>query len=1103
MSNFIQTRIIPPVLSQGIVKRERLIKKINENINKSLILICAPAGYGKTTLIRDYLLEYSPRSSWLQVRPDIDNFYTFISYLTYSIRQLNPEFGKGTLAVIDDYREKFQLSKHLKRIVNDIISTFLNEFCKCFEEDVVVVIDDLGMIEDSTWLSQAFNVIFENIPSNMHIIITSRDVPDFSQSILTAKRNILKIETKDLTFSATEVEQLLKNTYGIKCSEEEIKILKNNLSGWITGIHLILQSYGEDFPKLRLDKIIIFEDIFNYFTEDIFNNLDDDVKEFLLNTSLLENFSASLCDALFESVKSKKIINKLLSKNIFIQIHSLPQGETEQTYSYQLLFKKFLNSKLNDLKTKEEIEKFIKKVSKYYISKKEAVPSINYALRAEDYLTAIPLILKNFKHFFDSGNYEIIWKWFDQLDKETLEENAELLYYKALLMKFYEGNIDESLPYLDKAIINAKKDKNHELAMESSILRIRNLLSLGKISAAIKSINEIITKKTSSENKARLHYLMAFANYQNSDYDKSLPLLDKAVKELEEGEFVIEGKDIQIDIFKLYGHIFLIRGEFAKSISYYEKVDKKADKIIDKQETYCNLILLYSLSGKFDKAVEYTVKAKETIERISVPLFKITYLLAYQALKFEFGDYEDSIRLLEEMNDIAVKLNHKYYIYLSYSLIGDSYYYLNKLSKTEEYYDLAFKYVNDDNSLEKVQYSVMKALLMKKMEPDESVEQVLLEAYEYYKKNKIIYNQTQVAFHIADYYLRTNNFQNTHKYISGTLNAASEKDYISFLQRDFMDSRYLFDFAVANNIQKDFIKMITDSLLHKKEMEWISEDCKKRITELSLSVYDITLNSFGKGDIIVRGEKIEENEWSKKKWKMIFIYLLLNSKQALTKDKIIDMFYPDTPIESVDNIFHQIVSKFRNLIKIDSFLNHDNPKSKPKKSTANEVKLTSPLIIYEDKILRINNDFTFCIDANEFEKYYKLAASEKDDDKKLLYLKKAVNIYKGDFLEGNYDNWCEELRTKYKSYMVSMSEELIKFLYAQGDYSSSVSYCEKLLKYEKLNLIAYEYTIKSYENLDKHTLAREKYSQLIKSYKIEFDESVPGYFTDKIKFILN
>ena len=1103
MSNFIQTRIIPPALSHGIIKRERLLLKINENIKKSLILICAPAGYGKTTLIRDFLLEYYPKSSWLQVRSDIDNFYTFISYLTHSLQQLNPEFGKGTLAVIDDYREKFQLSKNLKRIVSDIISTFLNEFCKCFDEDIVVVIDDLGNIENSEWLSTAFNIIFENIPSNMHIVITSRDVPDFNLSVLKAKRNILKIESKDLTFNTDEIDELLRNVYSIKCSENEIDILRNNLSGWITGIHLILQSYGRDFPKLRLDKIIIFEDIFNYFTEDIFNNLDDNVREFLLNTSLLESFSIDLCNELFETTKSKQIINKLLSKNIFIQINSPLPDEIDPNYSYQMLFKRFLNLKLNELKTKEEIKKFYKKVSKYYLNRNEHLQAITYALNAEDYETAVTMIEKHFQYYFDNGNFEIIWKWLECLNESTLEQNANLLYFKSLLMKFYEGNIEESIPYLNKAIAHAKKQKDKELLTKCYLWKSRNLISLGKISEAIKNINEILSQKTSSENKAKLLYLMAFAHYQNSDYDKSLPLLDKAVKELEEEELIIEGKDIQIDIFKLYGHIYLIRGEFAKSISYYEKVDKKADKIIDKQETYCNLILLYSLSGKFDKAVGYNAKAKETIDRISIPIFKITYLLAYQALKFEFGDYEDSIRLLEEMNDIAVKLNHKYYIYLSYSLIGDSYYYLNKLSKTEEYYDLAFKYVNDDSSLEKIQYSVMKALLLKKMELNESVEQVLLEAYEYYKKNKIIYNQTQVAFHLADYYARTNNLQNVYKYISGTLNIAQEKDYISFLQRDFPDSRYLFDFAIANNIQKDFIKLLADSLLNKKDTEWISDQSRKRIIESSDSVYDIMLNSFGKGDVTVRGEKIEENEWSKKKWKLIFIYLLLNSKRELTKDKIIDMFYPDTPLESVNNIFHQIVSKFRNLIKIDSAINPDNSKNRAKKSILGELKLAAPLIIYEDKILRLNYDFNFYIDSNEFEKYYKLVSTEKDKDKKLIYLKKAINFYKGDFLEGNYDNWCEELRTKYKSYLVSMSEELIKLLYFEGDYTGTLNYCENLLKYEKLNLVSYEYTIKSYENLDKHKLAREKYSQLIKNYKIEYDESVPNYFTEKIKFILN
>jgi ATP/maltotriose-dependent transcriptional regulator MalT/DNA-binding SARP family transcriptional activator len=1098
MNYIVQPRILPKVLSKGIINREKPLKKIAENFQKSVILVCAPAGYGKTTLLLHFLNRSSRKFSWLNVKRDMDNFYTFMTYLVHSLKQLNPEFGTATQALVNDYIERFQLAKNLKRITGDITGAFINEFCNCFREDIIIVIDDLENIENSEWLTAVFNTIFENIPQNMHFIIMTRQIPEFNFGMLLAKRNLLKITADDLVFQKNEIEELLSNVYNIKCSGEDIKVLKDKSGGWITGLHLILQSYGSKFKDLHLDKIIILEDIFNYFTEDIFNNLGEGVRDFLLKTSLLNSFTQHLCDELLGITDSRNIINELLSKNIFIQINFQESSDKESSYSYQSLFRKFLNTKLYELKPKKEVQDFLKDIYEYYLGKKDYVKAINYALELEDFDSAVPLIKENFQKYFDEGNFELLWNWFEKLGETTIEQNPYLLHCKSLMLRFYKGSIEESMPYIDRAIELSEERGDTELLVKCIILKSGNLLTLGKISEAISHLDRIIDKKMNKQSRLLLLYRLAYAYYLNSDYDKSMELLNKAINELSDSDMSKELKDTRLHIFNLYGHIFLIRGEFSKSISYYEQVAKNAEKLIDLFETYCNLVLLYAQSGKFGNASSYLSKAKEIYETVRIPIFRISYLLAQQALRFEYGDYEDSIKLLEELNEIAVKLNHKYYIYLSYSLIADSYYYLDKLSDTEEFLDIAFKYVNEASSMEKTQYAFMKALMLKKAETSKSIETVLLEVYNFYDTNKFAGTKAQVAFHLADYYFKENNLQTASTHLSEALITAKEKEYVSFLQREFMNCRYLFDFALANNIQKDFIALIKDSLINRRTEKWVSAECSKRIESLGRSFYDITLKSLGKGEILIRGITIPENNWSKKKWKLIFIYLLLNSKKGLTKDKIIDVFYPETPPESADNIFYQIISKFRNLIKISS----EGEKQKDKK-TSKELKKEPSLIEYEDGVLSLNRDLNYYIDADEFEKYYKLSTKENATEKKIEFMKKALGLYNGEFLEGNYETWCEELRTAYKSYFMLMSEELIKLLCGSGEYTDCIKYSENLLRYDKINLQAYEGLIKSYIRLDKYNLAKEKHSQLIQDYKKEYSEEPPIRIIKKIDMALS
>ncbi|MFI5211431.1 MAG: BTAD domain-containing putative transcriptional regulator [Ignavibacteria bacterium] len=1113
MNNILQIRIQPHKLPSRIVKRESLIDRITQNSNKGLILICAPAGYGKTSLAQDFLENTGTEYSWLNAHSEMNNFYIFMDYLIHSIEKIKPGFGKASLLLIEDYRDRFQLSKSLERIIDDITGTFLNELCQVLEKELFVVIDDLGNIENSKWLKLTFEKLLEKIPPNLHFIITTRTIPEFSTSILQAKRNILKIEARDLSFKAGETKQLIEVLYGIESTDDEIKILSDNLGGWITGIHLILQSHGSNFPNLRLDKIVILDDIFNYFTEDIFNSLKPEVRDFLLYTSILESFTPELCDNLMKTEESNSIIDELLSKNIFIQVNQPGDNEDPQTYSYQVLFKKFLNTKLKESKTETEINGFLKIVSGYYTLRNEYFFAVNYSLLAGDYSQAIKLIHNNFQKYFDIGNFEILWKWLETLGNERIEKDYKLLYFKSLLLKFYLGSIEESLPYIDKAMELCLSSNNTAFYIKCSISKSRNLISLGKISEAIINLNKTSDLEADKESRAKLLYLTSYAHYQNADYDNSIEMLDKATGMLED-DFDTAGTvmELRMEIYNLYGHIFLIRGDYSKSISYYERVVKKTDKLIGRYETLCNLILLYSQSGKFDKAILYQQEAKDISDRISIPIFRITYLLAYQALKFEFGDYEESIRLLEEMNEIALELNHKYYIFLSYSLIGDSFYSLNKLSKAEEYYDLAFKYLNDNNKLEKMQYSVSKALLLKKAEPIAAIEPVLMEAYEYYKEKKITYSKIQISFHLADYYRRVDNLRFSLHFLKEALEVSEEKEYTAFLQRELYDFRPLFDFALANNIQKEFIKSLNSSFLEKNDTAWISLECRKRLLEIYGSFYDIRVNLFGKSDVRIRGRLVEDAEWSKKKWKFIFIYLMLAVKKELTKDRIIDTFYPDTPIDSADNIFHQIISKFRNLGK----MSYDNKlevelskkdikpaKGKTSKKPAGEPKTIPSLVNYEDKILKINEDFRFNIDSEELVKIYRLLPIESSHVKKVHLQKQAIELYKGDFMEGSYDTWCEELRTKYKSYFVSISEELIKILFMEEDHNGVLHYSENLLRFDKLNLVAYEYMIGSLIKLNKPQLAKERYTQLNRYYKNEYGENPPGNLKSKIESIIN
>ncbi len=1100
LASILKVRTLTPNLPAGTVHRTRLHKALELNSDKNLILVSSPAGFGKTTLIVDFLTERRLSSAWVHVSVDMNNLYTFMNYLIDSLKNLNGEFGRNTAEVLEFCRENYQVAKHLKTIVNDIVGTFTNEFLHLFKDNITIVLDDLGVIGSSEWMIALMSMLMENIPPTMQIVITTRDIPNINMSQLMAKRKVFKLEGEDLRFSRGETAELLQKVYHTPCTEKELEALESNTGGWITGIHLILQAWGSAYPKLKIYNESVLEDIFTFFAEDIFKNLDEEIQNFLLGTALMEDFTAGAINRLLGANNSVQILNDLLNKNIFIQASPVLVNEDyEMIYSYQLLFKKFLVSKLHKTKNEKEIDTLLTGISGYYLEIKDYEKAVNFGLIRADREFAVNIIIEKFMDFYDGGMLNVLWKWLSAINEETVASNAYLSYYKSLLMKYYMGDAEGSLAYSDRAIDLFERNGLEQQMYKCIISKAGNLLSLGKVKEAITILKNVMNLKTNAENKAELLYKLSYAYYRNSQYDNSLTLLDEALTICIENNI----RKIQTDIFNLFGHIYLIKGEYKRAVSYYERVVKRSFSSDDKLETLSNLALISSQTGSFEKAAVFLEDAGELAERIPIPIFKIAFLLAKQAYCFEFGDYPGAITLLEEMHNIAIKINHHYYIYLSRVLIADAYYYLNSLAKAEEYYESAFSYIDDENKLERNQYAFMKALLLKKqgisMQTSAaigSIEEVLLDVFRYYEDNGSNYNLNQAAFHLADFYMKRGMGSPAKKYLADCLNKAKDKEYLSYLQREYMDSREVFDFAIANNIEKEFVKHIAHSVIDKSGLHAAEHPLKNNRENQLRLYYDVSVITFGGPEIYVRGKLIDENEWKKKKWKLALLYLLLSSKQSLTKDRIIDAFYPDTSPDSADNIFHQLVSRLRGLLRVDNILiaaGNGRESGHAKKNSKLNEGVLGPLhfLTYEDKTLKFSADFNIDIDLNRFEDYCKLSRSEKNHEKKIWYAKKAVELYKGEFLEGVYEPWSEDLRARLKRGFVSISEELISMLYAFNLHDEVIHFSDNLLSHDNLNEMAYLSGIRSLIKTEKLNSAREKYSLMLNRYADELGEKPP------------
>ncbi len=1106
----IQSRITSKRVPENVISRPRLLNLLSQHKNKSLILICSPAGYGKTTLVQDFLCKENPDYSWFHVTEDINNFYTFISYIIHALKKQKNDFGENSLEVIESLKQSMQISKDVKTIIPTVLGTFLNEFLREFNKNVFLVIDDLHNIESTEWLKLTFDLLFEDSPENLHIIITTRRVPDFNLSKLEAKRNMLQLEAKDLNFNVEEISDLLENIYSIKYTGKDIELLEKKINGWITGIHLILQAYGKDFGKIISGSNILPENIFDFFAGDIFAGLDENTRKFLISTSVLENFTPEICNLMLNMNNSAGILESLAGRNIFIESVSVPlngSGGKYTSYNYHALFRQFLQAKAKEIISVDELNRVLRSVSSYYKENNDIISAVNYALMGKDYDEALPLIKSKFDELFNQAQFNTLWEWISALPYEYFKTNAYLLFYKGKLLKYFKGEIEEAYKCF-KESIKIISDADLPFIIDCSIQIADSLLLLGKPEEALEVMQKINIENIAKMDKAKILYWLAKVYYRfgAKEYDNVVKILNESSLICEEYSF----KEIQTDIYKILGNVYQQRGDFIKSLFYYEFIVKNEKNIYLRFLTITDIITLYSWSGNYLKAKDYLDEVAGLFNRFPTVLFKRNYLRAYAIFCFESGDYESSIIHFKDLIELELKSNIKFFTFWYYILSGECYYFLNKLEESKQCYELALIYKDVNDEYQDLEYNLHNLLLAKKNHGDHLFEETLINDLKYFEENNLIYSQVQIEFHLTDFYFRKKQFNTAIDYLSRSLNKSAEKQYISFLEQNFLECRYLFDFALANKIQSDFIRSIQQSLFEKISYPWLSDDSKKRLISGNAMLYDIMMNTFGGVELFVRGEVISDDKWIRKKSKLILVYLLLNQGMKFTKDKMMDMFFQELSPESAENIFHQSITNIRNVLKpaVPELLKTDSSKKKKQsaavsKKTKSEQGFEPIFVIYEDKILRLNPDFCYKTDAVEFDTLYRKAKSaESESELKEKSAKLAAELYRGEFLAGYYEPWIEELRESYLNKYTDLCNILVETYKQKKMFFEVTLYAEKLLDADKLNEDVHIDLIESYIQLGNVNMAKNKFASMLKIFDKELGEKPSKSALDRINRIL-
>lgn len=387
-----------------IVNRPFLVQQLEARENVALTLITAPAGFGKSTLIREWARQNQATTAGLYLDQHDNTPLTFITYLIAALQTLDPRLGQN-LRLYLNAPELPPLQFILTELINDL---------SAYNKKLNLVLDNYHLIENPQ-IHQMVDFMLQQMPEFVQLIVAGRSLPPFSLGKLRVRNQLLELDASHLAFSSKETHRFLNSIMKLNVTSEQAKVLETRTEGWVTGLQLAA------FSVQKQSNISEFVDRFSggeryiadFIKEEILEALPEDVQNFLLQTSILEHFSGKLCDAVLQSTHSQKILRTLEKQHMFL----VPLDDKRHRFRYHPLFSETLQQLLKE-RFPQSIGPLHKRAARWHEAQGDHESAAHHALQAKDHSHFMVLFEQVFQQLSTQSRFEDLKKWFQTIPQE-------------------------------------------------------------------------------------------------------------------------------------------------------------------------------------------------------------------------------------------------------------------------------------------------------------------------------------------------------------------------------------------------------------------------------------------------------------------------------------------------------------------------------------------------------------------------------------------------------------------------------------------------------------------------------------------------------------
>lgn len=656
LKTIIKTKINLPVFRRSLVSRPRLLASISAGITQGhhLTLIAAPAGFGKTTVIREWIAAGETPAAWISLDEGDGDPIRFLTYLVAALQTLISGVGDGVLAAL-------QSSQPVSTL--DALISLLNELSST-EDDFVLVLDDYHAV-DSTSVDALLAFMVKHMPPPMHLVITTREDPALPLARLRARNQLTEIRTADLRFTEDEAAEFLNHATGLRLSAEAVAALDKRIEGWVAGLQLAALSMQDkaDTPAFIRSFNGTNQFVLDYLLAEVLQKQPESVQRFLLPTSILNRLSGSLCDAVlqYESTSAQDMLETLVQENLFV----IPLDDERSWYRYHHLFRDLLRQRLSRIYSKEEVSTLHIRASAWFEQNGEIGEAFQHAMSAVDFERAARLLESNWLSMDENFQTGTWLGWVNQLPLSVRRLRPVLLtqmgwsYMDAGNAEASESSLKEaeaSLMNPREALAIVEAEQFRTLPARIAIARAYNAQVQNRFDDTVKYVEvaQDLAPHDDAFMQAQAAAILSGTYWASGELDRAFGFMSHWVD-------VAQGAgNMVFAIAASFGKadILIAQGRLRDARQVYQTALHWAEMHNAEQHTahhHLGLGLLHHEMGDDERTAQYVQKAFERGKHTTIVDWAYRKRLAQAQLKESEGDYDAALNLLDEAARVYVR----------------------------------------------------------------------------------------------------------------------------------------------------------------------------------------------------------------------------------------------------------------------------------------------------------------------------------------------------------------------------------------------------------------------------------------------------------------